>query len=684
MHAEQRLLFLAESMPQLVWIAGADGNLRWTNQKWLAYTGSSIEDSRTDGWSMFHPDDSPGMFASWRAALASATPYELEVRIRRHGDGIFRWFLVRAVPQTNPAGMVDAWIGTCTDIDDLKQSSAALREAAARDHEREQRLRLALESGSVGTWDFDGAGGGLIADARCKAMFGVMTSAVLTRRLIVDCIHPDDREDAEKTIREAIASPGRETFSMECRVIGAEDGLLRHLKIDGRFTRLAGNAMPRLSGTVVDLSATRRADDRNRLQAEAGALLVESLDLHEILRGIAGLCIKRIVDWCSIDLIKDDGAIERIAVAHRDPARIALAHDLHQRYPPTPESPTRQVLATGQPFLIEGITDEMIVRGAVDAEHLRLIRALGLRSLAVVPLRARDHILGLITLVTAESRRTLRSDDLGFAVELGRRIGFAVDNARLFAAEKAARNYAVERAEALGRLNAELEQFAYVCSHDLQEPLRQVSQFTDLVRLRLGPDVDQPVAKYLAYIMDNASRMRSLITDLLGYARVGDAAVPADQDVDLDRVMAEVTQNLQERIADARATILATPLPTVIGSKVQFIQVFQNLVANSLKFHGAEAPRVTVTADVVSGVHVISITDNGIGIPEAFRKRVFEVFQRLHSTERYPGSGIGLAICRKIVERFGGRIWVEGAEGAGSVFKISLPIARRTVVESTP
>ncbi len=672
--AQQRLRFLAETMPQLVWMAGPDGRLRWTNRQWVEYTGASIEVSRTGGWSMFHPEDSPGMFASWHASLATAAPYELEVRIRRHADGVFRWFLVRAVPQIGPSGAVDGWIGTCTDIDDLKQASAALRDAAARDHEREERLRLALKAGAVGTWDFDATGEGVSADERCLAMFGLAPGAAPTIGALLGCVHAGDRGAVEKSVREAVTATGPSGFSFECRVIGDGDGVLRHLKVDGRAVGGVGSPGLRLSGTVVDLSATRRADERDRLQAEAGAMLVESFDVHQVLRGIADLCVQRIVDWCSIDLLDGPGAIERVAVAHRDPARVTLAHDLHRRYPPTPQSPTRQVLASGEPFLVEEVTDEMVIRSAVDADHLELVRALGLRSVAVVPLRSRSGILGVLTLVTAESRRKLRPDDLGFAVELGRRIGFAVDNARLFAAEKAARTFAVERAEALGRLNAELEQFAYVCSHDLQEPLRQVSQFADLARLRLGPGVDERAAKYLSYVLDNVSRMRSLITDLLGYARVGNAEVPLDHQVDLERVMVEVIENLRDRIAEAGATITIAPLPTVVGSKVQFIQVFQNLFANAIKFRGEVPPRVTVSAESTGGAQVISVADNGIGIPTDFRERVFEVFQRLHSRERYPGSGIGLAICRKIVERCGGRIWVEGAEGGGSVFKLSLPM----------
>jgi PAS domain S-box-containing protein len=227
---------------------------------------------------------------------------------------------------------------------------------------------------------------------------------------------------------------------------------------------------------------------------------------------------------------------------------------------------------------------------------------------------------------------------------------------------------------ALERSNAELQQFAYVASHDLSEPLRMVSSYLQLLRRRYHGRLDPDADEFIDYAVDGATRMRALIEDLLTYSRAGRGGAP--EPVDLGHVAADVLRSLAVAVVESGAQIEIGELPWVLGDRVQLEQLLQNLVANALKFRSGERARVWVRAEpAVAGRVQLAVADGGIGIDPLHRDRVFKMFQRLHDREAYEGTGIGLAICRKIVERHGGRIWVDEREGGGTVFRFTLPVA---------
>jgi PAS domain S-box-containing protein len=229
-----------------------------------------------------------------------------------------------------------------------------------------------------------------------------------------------------------------------------------------------------------------------------------------------------------------------------------------------------------------------------------------------------------------------------------------------------------ETLEALERSNAELAEFAYVASHDLSEPLRMVSSYLQLLRRRYHGQIDEDADEFIDFAVDGANRMRALIEDLLAYSRAGRGAEPRPVDVGL--VVGDVLSSLAAAVADARARVHIGPLPIVLGDRVAIAQLLQNLVANALKFRRGRGARVWVSAEPEgAATWRFSVSDDGIGIDPRHSERVFKMFQRLHDRESFEGTGIGLAICRKIVERQGGRIWVEEREGGGSVFSFTLP-----------
>jgi len=224
--------------------------------------------------------------------------------------------------------------------------------------------------------------------------------------------------------------------------------------------------------------------------------------------------------------------------------------------------------------------------------------------------------------------------------------------------------------EALKRSNDELQQFAYVASHDLQEPLRMVTIFTQLLADRYKEKLDQEARQYIDFATEGAQRSQQLINALLEYSRLRTSAEVSD--LDANELLKESLLNLQVRVMETGARITHDPLPQIKGDKTKLIQLFQNLIGNALKFVKDNVPRVHISAAENASEWIFSVRDNGIGIPPEFMQKIFVIFQRLHSRSDYPGTGIGLAICKKIVENHGGRIWVESETGQGSVFSFSI------------
>ncbi|MGB9200437.1 sensor histidine kinase, partial [Methanobacterium sp.] len=230
-----------------------------------------------------------------------------------------------------------------------------------------------------------------------------------------------------------------------------------------------------------------------------------------------------------------------------------------------------------------------------------------------------------------------------------------------------------ETMDRLIRSNKELERFAYVSSHDLQEPLRMVTLFSQLLEKRYKDKLDKDANEFIEYIVEGSQRMKQLIDDLLEYSRV-DSQAKEFENVNLENVLDNVLTNLSISIVEYNVTISHDPLPVVNGDKNQLMQVFQNLVINAIKFHGQNTPEINIHVQKKENEWIFAVEDNGIGIDVKHQKQIFEVFKRLqHNRDEYPGSGIGLSITQKIIIHHGGRIWVESELGKGSTFYFTIP-----------
>ncbi len=236
-----------------------------------------------------------------------------------------------------------------------------------------------------------------------------------------------------------------------------------------------------------------------------------------------------------------------------------------------------------------------------------------------------------------------------------------------------------EQKQELARSNAELAQFAYIASHDLQEPLRMITNYLQLIEQRYQGQLDEDADEFIRYATDGARRMQQLIRDLLAYSRVGTQEQNFQQ-VDLHQLVEQLLEDFQLVVAEKKVHMVIGQLPCVWGDVIQLGQLFRNLLANALKFSDQPAPTVELSAhyDASTNEWVFAVRDEGIGIAPAHHERIFLIFQRLHTRSEYPGTGIGLALCKKIVERHGGRIWVDSAENAGAIFFFTLPNHRQS------
>ena len=312
--------------------------------------------------------------------------------------------------------------------------------------------------------------------------------------------------------------------------------------------------------------------------------------------------------------------------------------------------------------------------------------AIGRPITLIVPEELHPEIAAILARLRSgqkiDHHETVRERKDGTRVEVSLTISPIRDQAgRIVGASTVARDVSerrrAERAVELERSNAELEAFAYVASHDLQEPLRMVTSYVQLLARRYEGKLDADADEFIGYAVAGAMQMQELINDLLTYARVGGRA--KHERVALDNCLDRALSQLRGVLDECGAVVTRDELPVVFGDELEFAQLFQNLITNALKFQAEAAPAIHIGAQTGGGEWVISVSDNGIGIAAEYQERIFEIFKRLHTREEYPGTGMGLTICKKIVERLGGRIWVSSAgPGTGSTFWFAFPAEQMT------
>ena len=590
---EDKLRFMADSMPQLVWITLPDGYHEYYNQQWYDYTGTTPGATDGEGWNdLFHPDDRQRAKASWSNSLKTGEPYDIEYRLYHAPSKSYRWVIGRALPFKDSNGTIAKWYGTCTDIDEQKRTT---------------QIQAFL--------------------------------------------------------------------------------------------------------------------------AKASKELASSLRYTQTLENVTKLCVPEIADWCTVDFYDEQTGWEQVALAHVDPKKIDLVKKYREINPINIDDPTGvpAVIRSGKPEFYPVITDEIVEASVGDPENKAFIKSLHLRSIIIAPISVQKKVVGAISFVSSDSERLYTQSDYIMAIELASRISLTMTNATLYKdsreenkqrrqleEELVIANEQLEarvqkrtkqlqqlndgleaeilkrqevelelkaNSEDLARSNQELQDFAYVASHDLQEPLRKIQAFGDILESEYATKIGDGM-EYLTRMRAAASRMSVLIEDLLSFSRVTTKTQPSVE-VNLNTLVTDVISDLDDRINRTQGEVKVGQLPTVWADPTHMRQLLQNLIGNALKFHRENVPPVVTveSKEVQKGdeMYEITVTDNGIGFEEKYLDRIFSVFQRLHGRGTYEGTGIGLAVCRKIAERYGGTITASSTKNSGSTFIFKIPIKAKGV-----
>jgi PAS domain S-box-containing protein len=421
-----------------------------------------------------------------------------------------------------------------------------------------------------------------------------------------------------------------------------------------------------------NITARKKAEEASMYLARAAELLSSSLDYESTLSEVAKLFVPHFADWVGVSVVDDDGIPKQLAVAHVDPSKIQWAWELNKRYPPDMSARTGvpEVIRTGKAEFYPDIPDELLVAGAQDEEHLRIIRELGFKSAIVVPLATASKVLGAITVVSAESGRKYTEDDLGFLSELARRAALAVENSRLHKAEQDARRAAEAANEAK-------TQFLAVMSHELRTPLNAIGGYAELLLMGIRGALSEDQRADLERIQRSQRNLLSLINDILNYAKLEGGHVEFIMGpVPLHSLLADleslITPQLRARNLTYDYTACDANL-TVWGDAEKVRQILLNLLSNAIKFTEPGGTIAIACSDKDDMVSIV-VRDTGVGIPADRLSSVFEPFVQLERrlTSNHEGTGLGLAISRDLARGLGGELTARSELGVGSEFELRL------------
>jgi PAS domain S-box-containing protein len=674
-----------------------------------------------------HPDDRTLVLETVKRTL-SGEPHRLRYRIIRP-DGEVRWLEARATLLLDAAGAPHRVIGICSDITE--------RERAAEEAEAQQaELELQTEELQSLNEELQGSNDALMEARRVAEEAEHYVSGILGAIADPFVVHDRDwrfRYVNEPAVRELAHSQvgsdsvvGQVVWDIYPDLVGTRfEREMRRAQSERvpvvfeefyapRATWSEQRCYPLPDGGMAtiwkDITERKRMEERLHYVSHASAILSSSLDYHATVARLARLLVPKLADWCGVTLLDDHGVLQQLAVAHVDPAKVEWARELSRRYPQDMSSPTGapNVVRTGKTELYVDITDEMLQRAAVDAGHLQMMRELGMTSVLIVPLRARGRVIGVMSLVAAESGRRYTEAEQSLAENLAERAAMAIDNARLYTQTEAARVDLEESREELkvsieelSRTNDELEaktrlaeqsradaeganrakaEFLAHMSHELRTPLNAIAGYSELMELGLHGPVTPEQREDLARIKRSQRHLLGLINDVLNFAKLEAAHIRFDIQpmpvrdavLALEALIAPqlAAKSLRYECGEADPALLAM----ADSEKVQ--QILLNLLSNAMKFT-EPGGRIAVAARRVATTIHIDVTDTGSGIPTDKRESVFEPFVQLARTlsSGHEGTGLGLAISRDLARAMGGELAVASTVGEGSTFTLVLPIA---------
>jgi len=629
--ASARLIDVLESMNDAFFSLDREWRILYLNPRAEQLAGCRRDEAVGRAlWDVFPDARDAAYFLHYQQAIEEQAPQAFET----YHPGLALWFAVTAYPTAD--GLAAYWQNiTARKLIEADREALLRRERAARAEAEasEQRYRVLAETMPVIVWAAEPDGTPDYFNRRFYEYTGLTPAAALPEGW-QSAIHPEDLPRA----RQLWSAPHNgATAEVEFRLRRGSDGAYRWQLGRAVPVRDQTGAIVRWLGACADIDDSRRASEEIRQSRD---------HLAAIFRSIRD----------GIVVLAPDGTI----VTANDAAARMLGRT-------APNAITGRALADlyaelvlrdehGDPLSDELLPDLRVRAGAPEAEALVCAAGEGGQRWLEIRATALRNEQGQLENVIVSLRDVTERRQ---AEEL-RRV-----------------------TENLTRSNTALQEFAYVASHDLQEPLRMIASYTQLLQRRYAGRLDADADEFIRYAVDGATRMKQLIQDLLAYSRVETRAGEL-QPVECNALVQQVLVDLGVAIAEAHATIHVGPLPTVLGDPTQLRQVFQNLIGNAVKFRGEAPPVVRVCAERRGAEYLFTVADNGIGIDPRYAERIFVVFQRLHTREAYPGTGIGLALCKKIIERHGGRIWVESRPGAGARFHFVLPALAEEMAGTSP
>lgn len=562
------------------------------------------------------------------------------------------------------------------------QATEELKQQTERVRASEERLRLALEAARMGTWDWDILTGKVIHSAIAQSLYGLAPGNVeSTFDSFLGSLHPDDRKWVTQALHRVLEEG--DDYNIEFRVIWS-DGSVHWIASKGQVYYDDFGKPVRMTGINMDITERKQAEEererqnkRSQLFAEVTLKIRQSLKIQEILQTTVTE-VQRILNSDRVlifQFVGSDGTGKIVTEAVDSHWPSVLGRNIIDDYF---ESEYLRRYHQGRVYTIADIETAVVPDCLID-----FMQQFNVKAKLAVPIFLKEKLWGLLIAHQCSNSRQWSSFETELMGQLADQIGIALAQAQLLEQETRQR-------QELTRSNQELQEFASIASHDLQEPLRKISAFSYQLKTKFSEVLPAQGRDYLERMENAGQRMQTLIDDLLILSRVTTKAQPFVR-VNLNQVTQEVLSDLEVRIQQTGARVEVSNLPTIDADPLQMRQLLQNLIGNALKFHRQEEPRLVKiysqhphdgddpakNSSAVECCQII-VEDNGIGFEQKYLERIFNAFQRLHGRSAYEGTGIGLAICRKIAERHGGSITATSTLGQGAKFIVTLPLEQRT------
>lgn len=667
LHAE-----IIQSMSEGVSVADENGFILYTNpaeDRMFGYEAGELIGQHVTVQNAYGKEENERKVAEVIAVLRAGQTWAGEwLNRKKNGESFYTY--ARISPLTSNGKSY--WVCVQEDITERKGSEALLRASA-------ERLRLTLRASRMGDWSWDAATDVVTLSERAAALFATPPGGQMTWTELQTLIHPQDRERARLEVERVIAE--HSDYELEYRLVGeGREG--RWVLATGQAIYDSDDRVTGMLGVITDVTERKellRSEQEARATAEllnsVGPILAGELILEKLVQSVTDLATALVGAQFGafFHKVTDEGGEAYMLYTLSGVAREAFS-----KFPMPRNTEIFSPTFRGEGVLrSDDITKDprygrnTPYRGMPEG-HLPV------RSYLAVPVISRSsEVMGGLFFGHADAAVFSKAHEQ-LVTGIAAQAAIAIDNARLFEQLRRERARVEETNLALRRANADLEQFAYSASHDLQEPLRMVSIYSQLLRKRFGSQLGDKGDEYIHYTIEGATRMENLVRDLLAYTSASSATNTPTEAVESGTVLQSAIANLRVAIQQTGAMIQSGPLPQVRMHQVHLEQLFQNLLGNAIKYRSAEPLRIAVTAELRDREWLFAVKDNGIGIDPQYKEHIFGIFKRLHTPAEYSGTGIGLAICQRIVERAGGRIWVDSELGRGATFFFTIPAGDAT------